>query len=95
MTTGETIDLVNDALTSLRLKDRYGDMVEGILALNYVTRIVGDDWEDLDTQWEMGMLANEAYLTEALALIDQCRGVRYRAKVEHTLANLRYTMGVA
>jgi hypothetical protein len=76
MTYHEAIETVERALTALRLRNRWGDELEGIMAAGPVARFHGGRWDRLVDRFERGEIEPDRYAVEAIDMIYEFRKVK-------------------
>lgn len=73
MTFTQALEIVERALTSLRLRNRWGNELVGLMAVGPVARFHGKRWDDLEDRFERGEISPGDYAKEACDLIYEYR----------------------
>lgn len=89
MTTLEAFNRIEDALSALGLRDRWGDPIEGIMASGIVAHSIGQDWDSTVDAFEHGQITADEYCLRILSLIRFFDRMRFSARVDARLAALK------
>lgn len=95
MTHVEAILKVEAQLTSLGLKDKWGEPVQGLDAIGYLARIHGRLLERVEDDFEAGVIGPDKYATAMEMLIEEARRHKFRGEIENEIAAILRAQGGA
>lgn len=84
----DACDLIDNELAELQARDMFGDIHEGQMAIPYVYKILGSEFDEPQQALTDGLITVDEYAERMISLIRKCGRLAQSNKINKTLRDL-------